>query len=205
MKIYFVRHGQTNWNKIGKIQGALDIPLNQTGIEEANKLGKFLFNNEEIKPNYLYTSPLKRAKKTAKIISSYINIPIKIENGFKEIDLGDWDGMSWEVIKREQKEYYHQWLNDIGNVCTPNGENYFEAGRRGIDTLKKILKDKDDNSEVMIVSHSGMIKTILCLFSGVPFIKRRMYEMGNCGIVVFNYDKKTESGIVEKIIKTSKL
>lgn len=85
MKLYVIRHGQTDWNVAGKCQGMSDIELNETGIEQAKKV------KEQIKKyniNLIISSPLKRAKKTAEIINEAINCPIEYDNRVIERGFG---------------------------------------------------------------------------------------------------------------------
>ena len=92
MKVTFVRHGQTEWNRLGKQQGLADIPLDQTGIEQARKTAQLL-KDEAF--DCVYCSPLKRAQQTAQIICEGRNIPIILEQRLIERDMGEFEGMTW--------------------------------------------------------------------------------------------------------------
>lgn len=89
MKILLTRHGQTDWNVAGKIQGCTDIELNQTGIEQA-KIAREKLLNYDI--DIIITSPLKRAKRTAEIINEGRNIPLTESKGIIERNFGEFEG-----------------------------------------------------------------------------------------------------------------
>ena len=89
MKFYIVRHGQTNWNKKGKIQGKTDIELNEEGIEQAKEVRKIL---EKYPIDVIVSSPLKRARKTAEIINETKKVPIIFDKGIEERGYGEFEG-----------------------------------------------------------------------------------------------------------------
>ncbi|WP_420848057.1 histidine phosphatase family protein, partial [Neobacillus citreus] len=95
-KICIVRHGETEWNAIGRLQGRSDIPLNAKGIKQAEESGEYLKNSQW---DVIITSPLQRAKKTAEIIKTYINVPLVVMDDFKEKSFGDAEGMTIEEIR----------------------------------------------------------------------------------------------------------
>ena len=151
MKICLIRHGETDWNNIGKLQGREDIPLNKNGIEQINNVVKYLkYNNWKI----IISSPLSRAKMSAKIISKEIgNIKIYEENDFIERDYGKVSGMTIE----ERKANF------------PNGncegiEPMETLKNRTVTAIMKYLK-KYENNDIIIVSHGAVINSILAYLS----------------------------------------
>ena len=101
LKLIIVRHGVTEWNKEGRLQGKKDIPLSKEGEEQADKLAKRL---KDEKIDKIYASPLKRACKTAEIINKYHKLPINIEDGLREISYGIFDGISKEEREKDEEE-----------------------------------------------------------------------------------------------------
>ena len=88
-----IRHGETDWNAIGKLQGRTDIPLNETGIQQAEECSEFLKTSQW---DVIITSPLQRAKQTAEIINKNIKVPVIEMDDFMERDYGDAEGMAYE-------------------------------------------------------------------------------------------------------------
>ena len=93
--ICLVRHGETDWNAIGKLQGRTDIPLNETGIFQAEKCGEYLKESEW---DFIITSPLNRAKQTAEIIKRKIDVPLLEMDHFVERHFGEAEGMTLQEI-----------------------------------------------------------------------------------------------------------
>ena len=98
MKFYIIRHGQTDWNKKGKIQGKTDIELNEEGIEQAREATKKLENCDI---DVIISSPLKRARKTAEIINETKNVPIIFKEELEERGFGEFEGKIRKEIHDE--------------------------------------------------------------------------------------------------------
>ena len=90
MKLYFIRHGQTDWNIVKRLQGATDIPLNENGEELARRTGEGM---KDIPFDLIYTSPLKRAFRTAELVRGNRDIPIISDDRLREICFGDYEGL----------------------------------------------------------------------------------------------------------------
>ena len=155
--IYFVRHGQTNWNLEHKTQGWTDIPLNENGKIEAKKVSN-IFKN--IKIDKIYSSDLSRAKKTAEIIKQNYNLDIIIDERLREIKYGDLEGLriskldqnTWDIINNNPKKL--------------NAEGYDEVYNRIVDFFKQINK----NENILIVTHAGIIRILLY------FVKNNIFK-----------------------------
>ena len=110
MGLYFVRHGQTAWNDIGRFQGSTDVPLNLLGIEQAEKTALAL---KDIHFDAIYSSPLNRAQVTAQTIARPHQLTVQVEPRIAEINFGQWEGMTFEEIERKwpgriKEMYIHQ-------------------------------------------------------------------------------------------------
>ena len=101
--VYFIRHGETDFNLKGIIQGQLDIPLNETGIKQAYETKDKLTN---LKIDIIFCSPLIRAKQTAEIINEKLNVPIVYDNRLKEFNAGDKQGIVAKTLTPEEKEEF---------------------------------------------------------------------------------------------------
>jgi uncharacterized phosphatase len=148
--IYLIRHGETDWNALGRLQGRTDIPLNKTGIRQAEECREFLKNFEW---DVIITSPLKRAKKTAEIINEAIKIPFVEMDDFAERSFGDAEGMTLDEILAvyPDKKY-------------PNQEDRDSLNKRIMTGLQKVNQTYS-NSKVLLVAHGAVINSILTSLS----------------------------------------
>ncbi|GLO64591.1 MULTISPECIES: histidine phosphatase family protein [Oceanobacillus] len=149
-EIYLVRHGETNWNKEGRVQGRTDIPLNETGRMQA----KLCFNGvKEFEPSILIASPLQRAKVTAEILNEQWGLPIIEMEEFKERSYGDAEGMT--LADRER--FFPD--KDI-----PNMEKLEDVKQRGIKGIQEVCQ-RFPNKKIVIVAHGALINAILSVIS----------------------------------------
>lgn len=148
--ICIVRHGETDWNAAGRLQGSTDIPLNEKGIQQAKESGLFLKNSQW---DVIITSPLKRAKRTAEIINENLHIPLVVMEEFKEKYFGDAEGMTLE----ERRAAYPDQLY-------PNQEEDSKFTNRLMTGLEKINQNYK-NKKVLLVAHGAVINAILTFLS----------------------------------------
>lgn len=179
MKLFFIRHGQTDWNLQGKIQGSYDSELNDTGIKQAIELSEVL-----LKLNYkfsrIYTSPQKRALKTAKILSEYSNIEYIPIDDLKEINMGEWEGLSWKEVEENYPTEYKKWLLNRQYTRTPNGESYDDMLKRVLIAINQIIDENSDN--VVVISHSAIIMGLQCYVTNTPFNDMLKFKTKNATI-----------------------
>lgn len=153
-ELLLIRHGETKWNKLGKFQGCSDIELATKGIEQAECLRKKLDGNFD----YIYTSPLKRAKKTAEIIAKNTGKSPAIVDDLHEINYGKWEGLTTEEILRDYKEEYIKWRTDTVEAPLCGGDlSLKNSCSRSKGAILSIVK-KHKHKKVAIVAHGGIIK-----------------------------------------------
>ena len=161
MKLYILRHGQTNWNKKGKIQGKTDIELNEEGIEQAKEARKLL---ENYPIDMIVASPLKRARKTAEIINETKKAPIVFDKALEERGFGDFEGkirkeIHDEILDSEILDNYslnkeYKGVETIRSLC--------DRVWGLIEELKKTYTDKN----ILFVTHGGVTRAISGYFDG---------------------------------------
>lgn len=160
MKLYVMRHGQTDWNVLGKIQGISDTELNETGIKQA-KEAKEKFNQLEI--DLIFCSPLKRTRKTVEIINQDKQVPVFYENKIMERGFGDLEGVKFgeeEAFKKYDFWNYHE------NANHKNVEPIVDCCNKVWRFLEKI-KEKYHGKNILIVTHGGTAKVINAYFAGI--------------------------------------
>ena len=165
MKVYIARHGQTDWNVAKHIQGSNDIPLNDTGIKQAEELAKAL--HKQVKLAKVYTSSQKRAKKTAEIVAKAYGIETIPLKGLEEMNLGLWEGMTWKRVAEKYPVEYEKWSKERRYMRTPQGESYQDVLERLIPALKEIISKEEE--DVLVLTHSACIMTLMAYIHKTPF------------------------------------
>jgi uncharacterized phosphatase len=148
--ICLIRHGETEWNAIRKLQGSTDIPLNGTGIQQAQECRDFL---KTLKWDVMITSPLMRAKQTAIIINEALKLPITEMEDFKERHYGAAEGMT----KQERLEAFQ-------DKNYPNQEDLLSLNKRVMAGIDKIYQNHLEK-KVLLVAHGAVINSILSTLS----------------------------------------
>ena len=171
-KIYLTRHGETEWNRQLKFQGHKNSDLTDKGILAAELLADRI---EEIDIDHIVSSPLMRAYNTAEIVRGNKDVEIVTHIGFKEINLGDFEGMSYVNIKKQQPTLLANIEKDPFINRYPNGENLQEFYKRVVKALMEVI-DKYRNKTILIVAHGGTIK---CIEAHIRGFKLSSDWMGN--------------------------
>lgn len=176
--IFFVRHGETDWNVLGQIQGTSDIELNENGVAQAEKVAKELADTNI---DLIICSPLKRARKTAEIINKYKNCEIICDDRFTERCFGEFEG-------KTKYEF------PVGDVWNYEKNCKYERVERMKDFFERIYKALDDvklkygNKNVLIVSHGGVSRPVYCYFNGIPD-NMLSVKIKNCEVIKYEFAK----------------
>lgn len=189
MKIYFIRHGETDWNKEGKMQGRTDIPLNESGRFVAELTREAL---KEIPFDAAFTSPLKRAKETAQIIMQGRDAQIIDEERVIEVSFGTYEGIKMEDWDENLTNFFQ---HPEAYVATEGGETIEEVLERESDFLQELYqKEEYKDSTVLVSSHGAALSGLLTVIKNNPVSK---YWAGglhkNCGITIV----KVKDGVPE--------
>ena len=145
--IYIVRHGQTDWNLVPRIQGQLDIPLNETGKNEALECAKQVAS---IKIDKIISSDLSRAKETANIINKFLSVPISCDARLREAVFGDLQGIFVKDISEETWQSFNQDRHKF------HAESFADVYER----VKSFFNEVDATENILIVTHAGVVKII---------------------------------------------
>ena len=160
MNLLLIRHGQTDWNIARRFQGHSNVPLNEFGRKQAAALADRL-SAQQI--DALYSSDLERAFETAKMIAhlSGCKPDLHSDSRLREINFGDWEGLSYNEIKEKYPEALLARENDVYKNAPPNGETLEQLTMRVQSMLDELyLKHKDQT--VIIVAHGGVLQILLC-------------------------------------------
>jgi probable phosphoglycerate mutase len=160
--IYLLRHGSIQGTEIRRYLGQTDVPLDEAGLRQAKwwrtRLGRGRFSR-------VYASDLSRTMDTARIVAGK-ETPVIAVPQLREINLGSWEGLSIEEVRQREPELYAERGRDIAVTRAPGGESYADVLARAYPVFEKIASEAKD--EVLIVSHSGTIRAILCELLGMP-------------------------------------
>ncbi len=203
-EIIIVRHGETEWN-VGEIfRGRIDIELNETGIKQAELLAKYL-SKQTI--DAIYSSPLKRALRTAEIIAGYHKLDVDIVSGLIDFNYGQWQGLSHQEVKDKYKELYTAWINRPDQVKMPAGENLDDVKKRAMDVVTDIISRY--KGTVVLVSHRVVNKVLICALLGLDNSRFWNIKQDTGGITTFTYEneqfiltKHNDTSYLEPIGKT---
>ena len=175
MKIYYVRHGQTDWNLEQRMQGGQsEKPLNATGIEQAKQAKETLKNRED---DMIIRSTMYRVEQTTNIINEGRDVPILIDERIIERKLGEIEG------KKVTEELHNNIWDYNLNYQIQGGENLHEFEKRILDFIQDI-KSKYDDKTLLIVAHGGVAKVLKAHYFGMPKSKNLIeIEVQNCEII----------------------
>ena len=173
--ILLIRHGQSEWNKLNLFTGFKNIELSEQGIEEANNAGQN-FKNLDIKFNIVFTSELKRAQETAKIILQnldqwdFLNNEGKIISNINlnERDYGDLTGLNKkETAEKFGEEQVHKWRRGYSDQ-PPNGESLEDVVRRVTKYFEEVIKpaiQSNENDNILIAAHGNSLRALLIVMN----------------------------------------
>jgi len=192
-EVIFFRHGETNWNKAGLVQGRTDIYLNPEGILQADRLGRKL-KNEDV--DFVISSPLRRAKTTAKIVLDVLNKPhnLKCAPDLVERDFGVVEGRKFDEILVEFKDIFDVMDDDSHPDCLhakfPDSESKHDVLTRVMNYTCNFMNSNAQYKKVAVSCHGGILRYINL------FINKEIAGYGNCDYIKVNlkdletYNKK---------------
>jgi broad specificity phosphatase PhoE len=166
--ILLARHAETDWNREKRWQGLSDLSLNERGREQARALADEL---EAVPLSAVYASDLRRAHETALVVAERKRLAVTPLRELREIDVGSWTGLRYEEVKERFPDDYAQMRTRTGRGWE-GGETYAEMGRRLLDALRAIA-DKHPGETVLVVTHSGPIRTLRAHAAGRDFATDR--------------------------------
>ncbi len=174
-RIAFLRHGETEKNKLGLMQGDSPEPLTEIGREQARLAGRAMDSYQPIK---LYTSPAVRSQETAQIIADLLGIPFEVSSLLREQSLGRWEGKSWKMIEKEDPETARRRDTEGWWFCPPGGEPRLRVRHRMLNFCKQ-MEERHQNQTVIAVSHACALYFLLLVVLGLEPIGRQPIRTDN--------------------------
>jgi len=184
VKVILVRHGETEWNRLRRIQGGnSDTQLNQKGRQQAESLALRL---KQEKIQAIYSSPLQRAQDTALAIARYHQLPVEIEPSLKEIEVGELEGMSIAGVgKLSELLVRHKQGDELPRL--PGGESVAEVQQRVWGAIQRLV-DRHNDGVLVIVGHYFSVLTAICSVLNLPLaqIDKLRLNSGSLSIIIFD-------------------
>jgi broad specificity phosphatase PhoE len=164
MRLIFVRHGETPWNVTLQYQGQANVPLNERGREQARRAAGRLSRFEVAA---LYSSDLARAWETAEIIGGVLGQAPRPMPEIREIDVGQWEGLTPEELYRRFPDHMAEFKRDPARTVRLGGESYAQLQARALVALQRIQEGHRQGETIVAVSHGGTIRALLCHVIGL--------------------------------------
>ena len=187
--LYLLRHAEVEHRYQRIFGGRIDMALSPRGHEQASALAKYLRHKSF---DAIYASPMKRAQETlAPLLADRKDAPV-ILPGLREVDFGDWTGLSWEEIKTKFNISAFQWLEQLEQAAIPNAESGKTFRARVEPCLQQILRNHPGQS-VAVLCHGGTIRMMLSLLLAMPLPKMAAFEIEHASLTeVHHSPQKTE-------------
>ncbi len=187
-RLYFLRHGETEWNVEGRLQGRQDIPLNALGREQAARAGKTLAKilrsrNLDAAALQFQCSPLLRTRQTLEIARAHMGLPAdggKIDERLIEFTFGRWEGLTWPEVCARDLELARAREADKWRFLPPGGESYAQLAER----LKPWLAAQTEPS--VVVSHGGVARALMALIGGLSEARAPNADIWQGRVLVFS-------------------
>jgi len=191
-RLFLCRHGESEYNAKGIMQGSIDTYLTPKGVVQARLAGEALkkYNIQKI-----YTSDLRRAYQTAAIISDVLGIEPIVDERIREMSFGDWEGKSYKEIYAKNKQEWDRWLKNPVSCPLPSQEEFCEFERRIKEFLMEIKKQKEEN--VLVVGHGGSIQGMICIETGLGLEHMWGFRHDNTGISLLEYLNYKERAVLK--------
>ena len=182
-----VRHGETEWNKLGRFQGHQDINLNERGLAQAKETAKAAADWGLVA---IYTSPLARTVQVAQEIAKVTPLPVSQEPGLMELSLGDLEGVTGQEMREGWPEVFAAWRSNPEQVSMPNGESLAQLRNRAWRSILQIEQKHSADASVVVISHNFAIRSIIGELLGVPLENFHRMSLSLASVCTFDSDDR---------------
>jgi probable phosphoglycerate mutase len=185
MRLILVRHGESEWNRIGRYQGQLDAPLSELGLRQAEALAERL---SQEKFDAIYSSPLQRARRTADAIAQFhVGVKIHEDPALLEIHHGDWQGLFAADVRERYAEALEEWRSFPTRCQMPNGESFSNILKRTLNFRERLCKEYSADATVIVSTHDVVVKILVAEAVGMPMDRINRLWITNASISVIEY------------------
>lgn len=179
-----VRHGQTAWNAERRFLGRSDIALDETGMQQVERVSRFL---KPIPFSEAFSSPLRRATQTAAAILQGRGLPLQLDPRLAELDQGHLEGEKAHILLSQYGEFFAAWQKDPATCRVPGGESFSECQARGVEAFTAIARQGHPGTPILIVTHNMLIRAVVCAIRGLPLSRFGDIEQDNTAVNLFSH------------------
>lgn len=184
LRIFLIRHGETEWNKQNRLQGHSDMHLSSEGYHQAIALADHApFQHIDA----IYSSDLSRAIETAGVIAERFNLGVKLMPELRETNFGDWEGREISELAMESPKAFGKFFTDPERCHPPHGETFLECQARALIGIREIIANHE-NQNVVVVSHGAAIRLILGAALDMPIHKMWAIGQFNMALNILRVD-----------------
>lgn len=184
MKLLLIRHGQTDWNLLGKYQGQTDIALSGEGIRQADLLAQnFPVDTLDI----IYTSDLQRAFMTAERLAEKFSAPLYADKALRELNFGAWEGLTYQEIAERWPQEVKNLFGAPEKLQIPEGETFLMLQRRAMNKIHEI-RAENEGKNVAVVAHGAISKAILTALLHIPLHYVWTLRQDNTAVNILRFD-----------------
>jgi alpha-ribazole phosphatase len=181
-ELLFIRHAETDM--AGTFCGHSDPELNARGRAQ---LAELIHRMSAENIGVVYSSDLRRALATGRAIAAAFGVDCHVRSALREIDFGQWEGLTWEEIDRRDETYARRWIAQYPLLPAPDGEDFFDFERRILDEVKSLSMEAEAKGlGIGVVTHAGVLRTVLCRLHGCSKADAWKQTRSYCSIARLN-------------------
>jgi broad specificity phosphatase PhoE len=184
-RIILIRHGQTAWNKEERIRGQVEVPLDATGLAQAEQTAERVVR--EWRPVAVYCSPLQRAVQTAQAVARRLDLAVQPTAGFNDMHFGEWQGLAPAEVLRRWPDLAQAWLQSPDTITFPGGESLDGLRERSMAALRVIIA-RHPQDEVVVVGHTVVNRVVLMAVLGLDNSHYWRIGQDTCAINLFRWE-----------------
>ena len=177
-RVVAIRHGETAWNVDTRIQGQLDIDLNDAGREQARRLARALAGEEL---SAVYASDLQRASATAQPLCASTGLPLLRDRGLRERAFGSFEGMTWAEVESRHPEASRRWRERDASFGPPGGETLADFVERAVSAIAAIAA-RHVGEQIAVVTHGGVLDALYRAASRIALDAPRTWKLRNASV-----------------------
>lgn len=185
-RLIIIKHGETEWNLEGRIQGHMDSPLTESGRVQAEAIATSL---QTVEVNALYSSDLGRAYSTAQVVSHKTGQDILTDKRLRELHLGKFEGLTEEEVRKRFPEEYVYLKKAEPDYIYPGEESKKQFSLRVISCLEKLM-GKHQGEQIVVITHLGALSRLIRYTLGMPVVGSNEYKICNAALNIFSYENK---------------
>ena len=160
-RVVLLRHGRTAHNADGRIQGQLDVPLDELGLAQAQALGTVF---AAAPPAVVVSSDLERAAATARAVCEHVGLPLRLDPRLRETHFGQWQGLTGDEVAERWPDLWQRWRR--GDDCPVDGETRVEVGARAAAVVAEVLPSVPADEALLLVTHGGTARALVGTLCG---------------------------------------